>query len=174
MKNYFYPNEIACKIKQLINDNISSVSAKNITVGDFSVLPQPKDLPKYLPAVLINNDEIVNVFANESLNIAYTPYYYSIYYIYPYTFEHVSSTETEINTKKYINELSNVLMNFRTLDNFKIEKNDNEAGGLVVYSKLSNIEFDTAESEFFRGLKIPVNISKITFCVGFRTFSSVV
>jgi hypothetical protein len=169
MKNYFYSNEIAEQIRTLIDSKVSSECAKNISVGDMGILPGPDKLAEYLPAVLINAEELENIFANESLNVSYTPYYYSIYYLYPYTFE--GDNNAEIEAKKYAQEVANVLMNYRTLDNFKIGQSDTEIGGLVVYSQLSGIKFDSAENELFRALEVPAKIAKIEFVVGFRTYA---
>lgn len=168
MKNYFYSNEIATRIRDLINENISEEAAKNISVGDFSILPYPDKLVDYLPAVIISTDTIENKFANESSSVSYTPYYFSIYYIYSYTYEGDSNAERD--GKKYAQEIANVLMNFRTLNDFKILASEIEVGGLVVSSMLSNIDFDNTKHEFFRSLEIPAHISKIEFCVGFRTY----
>jgi len=168
LKNYFYSNEIGERIRGLIDTKVSAECAKNVSVGDISILPAPDKLNEYLPAVLITTNEVENVSTNENLDISYTPYYYTIYYLYPYTYENDSNTEIE--AKKYAQEVANVLMNYRTLDNFKIPALDTEIGGLVIYSKLSNIKFDSAESEVFRALEVPAKIITMDFAVGFRTY----
>jgi len=169
MKNYFYSNRLSEQIRNLLDENLSESATKNITIGDLSVLPSPKDLSEYLPATLISLDRTENKFANESMNIAYTPYYFSIYYIYPYTFE--GDNDAVRQGKQYAEEIANVLMNLRTLDNFKIPKSEIEIGGLVVHSELSNIKYDSAEQEFFRNMEIPAQIATLEICIGFRTYS---
>lgn len=169
MKNYFYSNVIAEQIRTLLDENLSEEVSKNITVGDFSVLPSPKNLNEYLPAIVISLAEMDNKCANETLNVMYTPYYFNIYYIYPYTFE--SNMNPEKRGRRNAEKVANVLMNFRTLDGFKIKKSEVEAGGLVIHSVLSNIKYESLEDEFFRRVEIPMHISSIEFCVGFRTYS---
>ena len=44
MKNYFYTTEIADAIKELFDEKLPLEVAKNISTGDFTVLPAPSKL----------------------------------------------------------------------------------------------------------------------------------
>ncbi|WP_129596029.1 hypothetical protein [Anaerophilus nitritogenes] len=168
IKNYFYSNKIADKIQEILDREIPGDAAKNINTGDFGILPPPEELEKYLPAIIISIEEVDPVMANEALEIQYYPYYFSIYYIYPYTFESFNDVPSE--ARNNIESIANVLMNHKTLENFMIEKSEKEVGGLILSSSITKISFENIENEFFRSLKIPASIGKISYVIGFRTF----
>lgn len=168
MKNYFYTTEVADKIKELFDNELPLDIAKNISVGDFTVLPAPDKLEEYLPAVIINVSEQDVTDSNLSLDIFTQQYTYDIYYLYPYTFKEFEDTpKTATKNAEYV---ANLLMNFRTLDDFKVESNDFEAGGEVITSAISKLDYDNAETKLFRSLDIPAHITHIEFYLAFRTY----
>ena len=169
MKNYFYSNEIAEHIKTLLDENLPTDAAKNITVGDFSVLPDPDTYNEYLPAVIISANEMTVTSANLNRRIFHTPYNYTIYYLTPYTFEQDSDAVTEAKTNA--EAIANILISDHTLDQFEIYPTYDEAGGQVVTSELSRIRYDSAEQAFFRELRLAVSVASIDFTVDFRTFA---
>ena len=168
MENYFYSNEIAEQIKFLLDENLPKEAAKNITVGDFTVLPDPDAYTEYLPAVIIITHEMTVSAANIHRRIFHTPYNYTIYYLFPYTFE-PGSDPVQL-CKKNAEAILNILISDHTLDGFEIDKTYDEAGGQVVTSEMSRIRYDSAEQAFFRELRLPVAIASINFTVDFRTF----
>ena len=168
MENYFYSNEIAEHIKFLLDENLPKEAAKNITVGDFTVLPDPDTYTEYLPAVIISTNEMAVTSANLSRRIFHTPYNYTIYYLFPYTFE--PGTEPVKQCQKNAEAIANILINDHTLDGFEIDKTYDEAGGMVVTSEMSRIRYDNTEQAFFRELRLPVSVASINFSVDFRTF----
>lgn len=168
MKNYFYTTEVADRIKELFDNELPLDIAKNISVGDFTVLPAPDKLEEYLPAVIINVSEQDVTDSNLSLDIFTQQYTYDIYYLYPYTFKEFEDTpKTATKNAEYV---ANLLMNFRTLDDFKVESNDFEAGGEVITSAISKLDYDNAETKLFRSLDIPAHITHIEFYLAFRTY----
>lgn len=168
MKNYFYTTEIADAIKQLFDEKLPIEVAKNISTGDFTVLPAPSKLDEYLPAVIINLSDNDITDSNIALGIYTQQYTYDIYYLYPYTFKEFEDTpkEATINAE-YI---ANVLMNHRTLNDFTVEPTETEAGGQILTSAISSLSFDNAETELFRALEIPAYIVHIEYYLAFRTF----
>jgi len=168
MKNYFYTTEIADAIRDLLDEKLPQEVAKNISTGDFTVLPAPEELEKYLPAVIINLSDNDITDSNIALGIYTQQYTYDIYYLYPYTFKEFEDTpkEATINAES----IANILMNYRTLNDFTIEPTEVEAGGQVVTSAISSLSFDNAETKLFRALDIPAYIVHVEYYLAFRTF----
>lgn len=168
MKNYFYTDKVAEKIRTILNEKLYEDAAKVINIGDFSILPGPDDLKDYLPAILINitNEEIID--GNEALGIYTQQYNYDIYYIRPYDYK--AFTEIPIDSMKVVKEIANILMNYPTLDNFSIDPTDKEVGGEVLWGAISTIDHDTVENEFFRNLQIPAYIEKIEYFLAFKNY----
>lgn len=168
MKNYFYTTDIANRIKDLLDDNLSLEVVKNISVGDFTVLPQPEKLEEYLPAVIINLSENDVVDSNIVLDIYTQQYTYDIHFIYPYTFKEFEDTPVEAIEKA--EAVANVLMNYKTLNDFVVDPTEVESGGQVVTSAISRLRFDNAETELFRAINIPAYIVNIEYYLAFRTY----
>lgn len=170
MKNYFYTTEIANKIKELLDEKLPTDEIKNISVGDFTVLPAPDKLDEYLPAVIINLSDNDVVDSNIALGIYTQQYTYDIHLIYPYQFKEFEDTPTEAIKKAEL--IANILMNHKTLDDFIVEADENEAGGQIVTSAISRLTFDNAETKMFRALDIPAYIVHIEYYLAFRTYRS--
>lgn len=168
MKNYFYTTEIADAIRDLFDEKLPQEVAKNISTGDFTVLPAPSKLEEYLPAVIINLSDNDVTDSNIALGIHTQQYTYDIYYLYPYTFKEFEDTPKKAT--KNAEYIANVLMNHRTLDDFTIEPTEMEAGGQVITSTISRLNFDNAETDLFRALEIPASIVHIEYYLAFRTF----
>mgnify|MGYP001027098359 CR=1 FL=1 len=168
MRNYFYTTDIAVEIKELLDRELPSRAAKNISVGDFTILPAPEKLDEYLPAVIINLSDNDVVDSNIALDIYTQQYTYDIYYLYPYTFKEFEDTPVEAIKKAEI--IANTLMNNRTLGDLRVDPTEDEAGGQVITSAVSRITFDNAETKLFRALEIPAYIVHIEYYLAFRTF----
>ena len=168
MKNYFYTTEVADKMKELFDRELPLDIAKNISVGDFTVLPAPDKLEEYLPAVIINVSEQDVSDSNLSLDIFTQQYTYDLYYLYPYTFKEFEDTPKKAT--KNAEYVANLLMNLRTLEDFTIDPTSLEAGGQVVTSAISKLDYDNAETKLFRSLDIPAHITHIEYYLAFRTF----
>lgn len=168
MKNYFYTTEIAKAIKGLLDDKLPIDEIKNISVGDFTVLPAPDKLDEYLPAVIINLSENDVVDSNIALDIYTQQYTYDIHLIYPYRFKEFEDTPVEAIKKAEM--VANILMNYKTLDDFIIDPDENEAGGQIITSAISKLNFDNAETKMFRALDIPAYIVQIEYYLAFRTY----
>ncbi|GMG96254.1 hypothetical protein [Tepidimicrobium xylanilyticum] len=168
MKNYFYTTEIANKIRNLLDGKLPIEVAKNISVGDFTILPAPEKLDEYLPAVIINLSCNDLVDSNIALDVYTQQYTYDIYYLYPYTFREFEDTPVEAIQKAEV--IANIFMNHKTIDDFKIEPTEKEAGGQIITSTVSRLTFDNAETKLFRALEIPAYIIHIEYYLAFRTF----
>lgn len=168
VKNYFYTTEIADAIKDLFDEKLPLQVAKNISVGDFTVLPAPDKLDEYLPAVIINISDNDVTDSNIALDIYTQQYTYDIYYLYPYTFKEFEDTPKEAT--KNAEYVANILMNYKTLNDFIINQDDDEAGGQIITSAISKLSFDNAEAKLFRALDIPAYIVHIEYYLAFRTF----
>ena len=168
MKNYFYTTEIAKAIKELLDDKLPIDEIKNISVGDFTVLPAPDKLDEYLPAVIINLSDNDVVDSNIALDIYTQQYTYDIHLIYPYKFKEFEDTPVEAIKKAEM--VANILMNHKTLDDFIIYSSEDEAGGQIVTSAISRLNFDNAETKMFRALDIPAYIVHIEYYLAFRTY----
>ncbi|CAK7055813.1 hypothetical protein [Tissierella sp.] len=168
MKNYFYTTEIADAIRDLFDEKLPLEVAKNISVGDFTVLPAPSKLDDYLPAVIINLSDNDVTDSNIALGIYTQQYTYDIYYLYPYTFKEFQDTPKEAT--KNAEYIANILMNYRTLNDFIIEPTEVESGGRVITSAISSLSFDNAETKLFRALDIPAYIVHIEYYLAFGTF----
>lgn len=168
MKNYFYTTEIAKAIKELLDDKLPIDEIKNISVGDFTVLPAPDKLDEYLPAVIINLSDNDVVDSNIALDIYTQQYTYDIHLIYPYKFKEFEDTPVEAIKKAEM--VANILMNHKTLDGFTIYSSEDEAGGQIVTSAISRLNFDNAETKMFRALDIPAYIVHIEYYLAFRTY----
>lgn len=168
LKNYFYAEQIAQRIKEILDEHLSQECAKNISTGDFSILPEPERLDGYLPAVIIENGGLGVESANEQLAIYYMLHQFSIWYFYPYSFE--TMEDVPLKAKQHLHQIANVLMNFKRLDGFEIKRSETEAGGLVLGSSIQQLAYDNAETKLFRALDLPMFIGRIDYQVDFRTY----
>lgn len=168
MKNFFYTNEIAGKIKELLDRELPNTAALNISIGDFTVLPAPEKLEEYLPAVLINISDQETIESNLALEVFTHQYTFGIHYIYPYTLKEFEDTPAKAIEASQM--IANILMNYRTLEGFNIDKSPEEAGGQVVSSAVSRIDHDNAETKLFKSLSIPAHITNIEYYLAFRTY----
>ena len=168
MRNYFYTTDIAVEIKELLDRELPSRAAKNISVGDFTILPAPEKLDEYLPAVIINLSDNDVVDSNIALDIYTQQYTYDIYYLYPYTFKEFEDTPVEAIKKA--ENVANILMNHKTLDDFTVPPSEGEVGGQIITSAISRLNFDNAETKMFRALDIPAYIVHIEYYLAFRTY----
>ena len=66
--------------------------------------------------------------------------------------------------------VANILMNHKTLDGFTIYSSEDEAGGQIVTSAISRLNFDNAETKMFRALDVPAYIVHIEYYLAFRTY----
>ena len=170
MKNYFYGAEIAKKIQSLLDTHLPDDTAKNINIGDFTIIPSPEYISEYVPAVLISQTAIDITPSNKALDIYFTPYAYDIRYIFPITLEHEQDSNKKF--KQGAEYIANILMNYKALDSFRIDQNEKEQGGLVVDTEVENIVLDSEESIFFAQLEIPALVANIRYVVGFRTYQT--
>jgi len=168
MKNYFYTSEIANAIKELLDEKLPIDEIKNISVGDFTVLPAPDELDEYLPAVIINLADNEVVDSNIALDIYTQQYTYDIHLVFPYRFKEFEDTPVEAIKKAEM--VANILMNYKTLDDFMVEADEYEAGGQILTSAISSLNFDNVETKMFRALEIPAYIVHIEYYLAFRTF----
>lgn len=169
MKNYFYGDDLSKKIQKLLDTHLPQDVSQNISIGDFTVLPAPEYIESYLPAVLINQTTIDVTSANKSMGVYSTPYSFDISYVYPITLE--NEKDYHQNFKLNTEIIANVLMNYRTLEDFIIDPSENEQGGHVIDSEVLSMTFDSDENTFFRQLEIPALISNVKYIVGFRTYA---
>ncbi len=168
MKNYFYTTEIAKAIRELLDDKLPIDEIKNISVGDFTVLPAPDKLDEYLPAVIINLSDNDIVDSNIALDIYTQQYTYDIHLIYPYKFKEFEDAPVEAIKKA--ENVANILMNHKTLDDFTVPPSEGEVGGQIITSAISRLNFDNAETKMFRALDIPAYIVHIEYYLAFRTY----
>lgn len=169
MKNFFYSNELALKIEEILDANLPA-TIKNISTGDFSILPMPDDqkFHEYFPAVIIHLKDVENTTANKALQIYQQEYSFEISYIYPYTFE--TFEDVPASARVNVQKVANIFMNNPRLEDFVMAKTNEEAGGQVLTSKVQMIHFDNAESEVFRNLEIPISVAVLEYVVAFRTY----
>lgn len=168
MKNYFYTEQLAERIRDILNRELSGECARNISTGDFSILPEPENLNKYLSAVIIEHTALDISCANEQLDIFYQPHQFAVWYFYPYAFTEFENTPAK--AMQYVHEVANVLMNYMTLDDLDISPSETEAGGRVIASQVLRIAYDNAETKLFRMLDLPMFIGRIDYQVDFRTY----
>lgn len=168
MKNYFYAEQIAARIKDILQKTLDQQCAVSISTGDFSILPEPEELNAFLPAVIIENIEVDIQCANEALDIFYQPHQFAVWYFYPYKFTEYEDTPKA--AKAHAHEVANALMNHMTLDDLDIAPSDAEAGGRVMASQVLRIAYDNAETKLFRALELPMFIGRIDYQVDFRTY----
>lgn len=167
MKNYFYEDLLLDRIKEMI-DVLPHDAAKNITCGDFSVLPMPEELGEYLPAIIIGSSVTEPEFANRVSEILYTPFIFKIHYIFPYSY--VAMNDTPKQAKKIVYQVANIFLNNPTLGDLTVERNPTEAGGAVINCMITKIDFNPAENSFFTALEIPASVAEITLEIEFRTY----
>ena len=168
MVNYFYTDMIAEQIKTICDEELPVEIAKNISCGDFSILPEPEKLNDYLPAIIIKSKGVDTVETNKALGIFNMDYMFDVYYLFPYEFKEFEDTpkQAKLNTQK----VANLFLNYPDLDEFNIEKSDYEQGGYVVDSEIGVIEFDSAETALFKMLDVPMCIGKIPLKIKFMTY----
>lgn len=168
MKNYLYCQQIGEKIKELLDRELSKECAKNISTGDFGILPEPENLNRYLPAVLIDNTAVNIEDVNPTLDIVRMEHVFDIYYLYPYSF--MNMEDVSMQAKIYLGQIANSLMNYRGLEGLSFEAAKEESGGFIEGTSLEGIVFSSAETKLFRAMEIPANIGKLEYKVLFRTY----
>ena len=123
-----------------------------------------------MPAVLISQNSTKVTPSNKFTAVYFTPYTFEIQYIYPITLEYAQDFNKAF--KNNTEQIANILMNYRDLDNFIIEQGNDQQGGFVIDTEVEYITFDSEENMFFRELEIPALIASIKFVVGFRTYQN--
>ncbi len=81
--------------------------------------------------------------------------------------------DTDINAKEATKTIANTLFNYRTLDNFKLNKTDSEVGFVVIDSGIDHLSFDNEMKQFFLNIEVPLSVSLIRFIVRIKTFREV-
>lgn len=170
MTNYFYCDKIAEQIRTLLDKELPVECARNISTGDFGILPEPSHLIEYLPAVLIRNTDVVVHDVNAALEIVLTENKYEIMYLYPYTFSEMQDVPAQ--AKRNLQMIANVLMRHRTLDGFGMSPSEEEAGGILLSGKVDQLHFDSAETKLFRTIDVPMAVGVIDYIAEFRTYQS--
>ncbi len=169
MKNYFYWNDIALRVQEILTNNIKSLGTiKKIVTGDFCLLPTPSttDFYNFFPCVLIETDNMELFYDNRALDTTTQDYSYSIYYIYPYG---ASAVNKDIFAQEETKLVANILMNYRTLDNFQLPKSENQSGFVVIDSEIKSISFDNEIKQLFLNMEVPLSVSLIKYIVTIKT-----
>ena len=168
MVNYFYTEQIAEQIKKICDEELPVEIAKNISCGDFSILPEPESLNDYLPAIIINSKGVSTTETNKAASIFNMNYTFEVYYLFPYEFKEFEDTprQAKVNAQK----VANLFLNYPDLDEFEVEQTDNEQGGYVAESEIGIIEFESAETALFKMLDVPMSICKIPLTINFMTY----
>lgn len=171
MRNYFYTDKLAARIQELLAAALSESTARNISTGDFGILPAPDYLNDYLPAIIIEQTQLEVTCAHEGLGIFYQPHQFCLWYFYPYEFNDWEPTAQK--GARYLQEVANVLMNQPTLSDYRIEPSPAEAGGRVINAQVLRLSYDNAETKLFRAMELPLFVGRIDYQVDFRTYQEV-
>lgn len=168
IKNYIYCDRIGEQIRKLLDRELPTECAKNISTGDFSILPEPERLTAYLPAVLIHNTNVQVQDINAGLDLVLTENHFEVLYLYPYDFKRME--DVPAIAKENLRMIANVLMNHRTLEGYTVEPSEHEAGGILTTSRVDVIRFDSAETKLFRSIEVPMAVGVIEYVTEFRTY----
>lgn len=170
MKNYFYNDRIAQRLQMLLDKELPAECARNISTGEFGILPEPDSLAEYLPAVLIRNTGVALKEVNGALGIMMTENNFEIVYLYPYTFTQLQDVPDQ--ARKNLQLIANLLLCSRTLDSFSVAPDQEEAGGILLAGKVKNLRFDSRETKLFRREEVPAVVGVIEYTAEFRTYQS--
>lgn len=168
IKNYLYCDQLAKQIQMILDRELPPECAKNISAGDFSLLPPPAHLSGYLPAVLIDNTDVRIQDVNAVWDIVKMEHRFDIHYLYPYDFR--TSQHVPAVAKTNLALVANVLFGYRGLAGFEIPSSDTQAGGYIEDTRVEAVRFDCAETKLFRVIEVPMAVSTIEYSVHFRTF----
>ncbi len=163
-----YFGNLASSIAEIIRQNTSVDIVKEVVVGDFTLLPAIHDtsFEEYFPCVLVEPKELEIAYDNKSLDTQTHDYSFDIYYIYPFYWNNSNVSEGSMNN---IRAVINSLMNNRTLNDFNLDRDENEVGFIVIDSQIQKVSFDNEVHQFFLNLEIPLNVSLIEFNVTIKT-----
>lgn len=168
INNFLYPEQISDRLKEMLNTSLGEREARNISTGDFKMLPEPDKLNEYLPAVIISNTGVDIIEANNEIGIYLEKYLFTIYFLYPYEFD--SFKDTPRDMKIIANKIANTFMSYPTLNRLIIQASENEQGGEVVGAAIKKIGYDNAETQMFSLLELPMATATLFMEVDFRTY----
>lgn len=170
-KKYF-TNEIIDAVIDLINSNteLDSPVLKVVSQGDLSLLPQPEDIQNFLPALLIDVNDIYSTDATGTKSIMSNVYEYSVRYLKYY------NEADSFNEKRDFDNISDLIASTLLDDQnlTEILKSDDKYkellnSGSILKTETSIISHNDTESSIFKDLKVPVMMCTIRYLIYYRT-----
>lgn len=170
---------ITNKIRNFIDNNAEIPFVKTVGVGDLSILPPPQNFKDWMPAILVCPETIYNSRpANKKISTG--EYNFIIRYIKYYDRSDFANVQAEAIQEA--DTIANILMNDEDMMDanrvndpysyrYTIFDNDNKPLGFIIQTHVSNIEFNTIDSEIFRRLNVPVVIVEMQYEVTFYSIT---
>ena len=181
VRKRFFVNEIANKIKQdLINQNTDLDFLKTVSIGNIDLMPSPEELNyretalQFLPAVYIMPDDVFNTTATPNKSISSGNYSFIMRYVHYYDRKDTSSVMTDaISGAELVAETlledHNLIPSNSGTEYVELQDKNGTPIGHILQTDVSRIDFDVADTELFKQLKIPVVLVDIEYQVTFRS-----
>jgi len=163
IKNYFYDSAIIDRVKEILEDKLQDTeNFKSIVLGEFSTLAsvREEDFWDFFPAILIYPHSNHVDYQNQNSTTLNHNIRLNIDYICPYDGSDIDKWQKCIeNTGK----ISSVLVSDSKLDDFYVDKSEDEVGCEIIGSEISKCTYDDEISRLFSDLLIPLTVSRIRF-----------
>lgn len=182
VRKRFFVNDIAKKIKNdLINENSDlDKLLKTVSIGNIDLMPSPETLShrdtalEYLPAVYIMPNDVLNTTVNANKSISSGRYSFLLRYVHYFDVNDTTNVmEKAIAGAELVAETlledHNLVPTDSGTEYVELQDNNGKPIGHILNTEVHRIEFNTIDSEVFRGLKIPVILIDIDYEVVFRS-----
>lgn len=168
MKNYFYWTEIENKLLKILRENTDLNNIKTVVSGDFSLMPAPRaqEFYDFFPCILVELKSSNIFYDNKAFDTTSQKYNFNVYYIYPHGGKF---SDYDMLSEENTRNITNILMNYRTLGGYEMDKSSTESGFKVIDSNILNISFDNEIRQIFLDMDIPLSVSIIEYSVDVKT-----
>ena len=178
VRKRFFINLIAKKIKEDIIDKNSDLDIiKTVSIGDLDLMPSPETLQhrntakNFLPAIYILPENVHNTTVNANKSISSGLYSYTLRYVHYYDYEDTTdNVENAIDIAETIADTLLADNNMAELGTSYVTLSDNGKDiGHILNTDVTNIYFNTLDTQVFKTLKLPVIVIDIDYVVTFRS-----
>lgn len=182
VRKRFFVNDIAKKIKKDLIDKNSDLDdlLQTVIIGNLDLMPSPETLShrdtalRYLPAVYIMPNDVLNTTVNANKSISSGRYSFLLRYVHYFDVNDTTNVMekaiagAELVAETLLEDHNLVPTNSGT-EYVELQDNNGNPIGHILNTEVHRIEFNTIDSEVFRGLKIPVILIDIDYEVVFRS-----
>jgi len=162
-----FSNQIADAIIQRLidkNNQLGSETIPTVAKGNINLLPAPDKLADYLPAIIIEVEDVFNIEATPSKSVLTSIYNFSVKYLQYYNID--NSFEEYSNAVTTSEIIADTLLEDNALQTYL------NPYGRILKTEVPHISFSSTETQVFKDLQVPVILVDIQFVVYFRSYDN--